>query len=165
MLKKLRDRFSNFVNSSVAAASGAGLGLSLYQQVKRLDQEQLRKLTEQMGPTVMEVLKVAMGGISRSADCKDCERYAYGFMLKDDVWLEALTQEERDEYPETTTVIDLNKPPLHLCLYCIEQRLERKVVADDFNETTPLNCPVLYAYGREVIEKDSVSVGKTVKST
>ena len=99
-----------------------------------------------------------MSGSSRSANCKDCNRYAYGFMLKDDVWLEALTQEERDEHPETTTAIDPNKPPLYICLHCVEKRMDRKLTVDDFNESTPLNRPVLYAYGKDVVpdpeEKD-----------
>ena len=151
MFKKIQDRISDLVSSTVALTSGAATGLLLHKHLKRLDQNQIRKLVEQWGPGALEYFKRLMkGGSSGSAaDCKDCDKYAYGFMLKDDVWLEALTQEERDEYPETTTtvtVIDPDKPPLYLCLHCIEKRLDRKVTVDDFNEDAQLNRPVLFAY-------------------
>ncbi len=151
MFDKIRDRFNDLMNSTVALATGASAGWLLHKHLTRLDQNQMRKMAEKLGPAAADFMKLLLKG-SPSADCKDCSRYAYGFMLKDDVWLEALTQGEKDEYPETTTIIDRTKPPLYVCLHCIEKRLDRKLTVDDFNKNTPLNRTVLYAYGTDVIE-------------
>lgn len=83
--------------------------------------DELRKLVEQYGPKTIEWLKSA-----RNA-CDDCGSYGYGYMLQDDVWLAAKGSHEG-----------------LLCLGCVEKRIGRGLVADDFLDTAPINGPLLH---------------------
>ena len=70
--------------------------------------------------------------------CYDCKRYGHGYMVEDEVWDSALTDEEHAREDGGYHLV--------LCIRCVEERIGRKLGADDFTNM-PINRPVLHALG------------------
>ena len=61
------------------------------------------------------------------SNCNDCDRYGLGYMIKDEIWSEAVGE----------------SPVRYLCLWCVEKRLGRPVQLDDIDDA-PINTPIYY---------------------
>lgn len=74
--------------------------------------------------------------------CYDCKRHCGSFMVKDAVWRTAWPEYAakkralRQKYDGTPEYF---RASLQLCLHCLQKRLGRKLVPDDFDLTVPLN--------------------------
>ena len=112
-----------------------------------------------VGPNVMDRITEYFYeklGIVRESDwgyeCRDCGRYGHGYMLEDDVWAAALSDEERrKDDPESDGYDPLST--LIICLPCVEKRLGRRLVPEDFTNV-PLNRPVLYGFGADTTPRE-----------
>ena len=60
--------------------------------------------------------------------CMDCQIIAPAYMVKNEVWLEAHDTQDGN-----------------LCLWCLERRLKRKLVIEDFIDY-PINAVLLFGY-------------------
>jgi hypothetical protein len=81
--------------------------------------------------------------VRKSYYCKDCKKDSGGYMVKTEVWLKA--------WPDYFKYLKSRKQGLRhglLCLQCLERRLGRKVIYDDFREELPINEAILYIMRR-----------------
>lgn len=65
--------------------------------------------------------------------CYDCKNFNDQYMVRDAVWKSIIAK-------------PAERKDLLLCLTCLQARLKRQLVAEDFDFTLPINSVMLYGF-------------------
>ncbi|MCH9637815.1 MAG: hypothetical protein K0U16_07725 [Gammaproteobacteria bacterium] len=145
MLRKLRKKI---VDRTVAAFGGAAVGMLAHESFKELPAADKLDLIREFAPHFIALAADLIPWMRRSMPrCNDCGEYGHGYMLKNEVWAEALTDSERS-----------GEGRMLLCMPCCANRLQRPITVEDLLPEAKINRPVYYAFTGGLEQPDEALV-------
>lgn len=140
--EKPRGFLSSVMSTAAAAFLGAANGAYLERKYRVLPTGQQAKLAQTV---LLRLFDLADDVLGADVTCRDCGYYGHGYMLHDDVWHRALSEEERAYEQAGGSVI--------ICLWCMDKRLPHMLSVDDLDKDKPINAPALFFHGYEHPER------------
>ncbi len=103
-------------------------------------------------------MTITEGYVLRLGFCYDCHVDGGLYMVHDHVWKEAWP-----EYKELKAVLKARHSVAHLCLCfpCLERRLKRSLVVEDFTEAG-INTPIFFGYRLMTQLEKARNLGKSI---